>query len=100
LRSRVRADLYAWTDAVNVNRNYAVNGLNQYVSVGTAVFSYDANGNLSNDGTYAFVYDVENRLVSRNGTTTANLRYGPLGRLYEVAGSSGTNRFLHDGKSD
>jgi hypothetical protein len=48
-------DAYVWTDAVNVNRNYTVNGLNQYESAGPAVFSYDANGNLTNDGTNAFV---------------------------------------------
>jgi RHS repeat-associated protein len=92
-------DAYVWTDAVNVNRNYAVNGLNQYESAGPAVFSYDANGNLTNDGTNAFVYDVENRLVSRNGATTATLRYDPLGRLYETGGTGGggLTRFLHDG---
>jgi RHS repeat-associated protein len=92
-------DAYVWTGAVNVNRNYTVNGLNQYVSAGPAVFSYDDNGNLTNDGTNAFVYDVENRLVSRQGATTATLRYDPLGRLYEVGGTGGggLTRFLHDG---
>jgi RHS repeat-associated protein len=90
-------DAYVWTNAVNVNRAYTVNGLNQYESAGPAVFSYDGNGNLTSDGTNGFVYDVENRLVSRAGATSASLRYDPLGRLYEVTGSSGTTRFLHDG---
>jgi RHS repeat-associated protein len=38
-------------------------------------------------------------LVSRSGGgMTANLRYDPLGRLYEVAGSyTGTTRFVYDG---
>ena len=75
-------DAYVYTGDVNVNRNYAVNGLNQYTSAGPATFGYDANGNLTSDGASSFVYDVENRLVSRTGAATANLRYDPLGRLY------------------
>ena len=37
---------YAWTGAVPVNRDYSVNGQNQYVWTGTAALGYDANGNL------------------------------------------------------
>lgn len=91
-------DSYVWTGDVNANRNYAVNGLNQYSSAGPASFSYDANGNLTGDGSSAYVYDIENRLVSASGATSASLRYDPLGRLYETAGgSAGTTRFLYDG---
>jgi RHS repeat-associated protein len=80
-----------------VSRGYSVNGLNQYTAAGTASFGYDANGNLSSDGSTTFTYDVENRLVAASGARNANLRYDPLGRLYEVSGSSGTTRFLYDG---
>ena len=91
-------DAYVYTGDVNVNRNYAVNGLNQYTSAGPATFGYDANGNLTSDGASSFVYDVENRLVSRTGAATANLRYDPLGRLYETSGgAAGATRFLYDG---
>lgn len=90
-------DAYVWTGTVNVSGNYAVNGLNQYTSAGPATFSYDANGNLTGDGSNSYVYDVENRLVSATGATSASLRYDPLGRLYETTGSAGTTRFLHDG---
>jgi RHS repeat-associated protein len=98
-QSSISNDSYAYTGAYNVNRNYAVNGLNQYVSAGPANFSYDANGNLTSDGTTTYVYDVENRLVSASGASgTATLRYDPLGRLYETNGStSGITRYLHDG---
>ena len=89
---------YVFTGDVNVNRNYQVNGLNQYTSAGPATFTYDANGNLTGDGTSGYVYDVENRLVSKSGGATATLHYDPLGRLYEVDGSaSGITRFLNDG---
>lgn len=55
-----------------------VNGLNQYLSAGTAAFGYDDNGNLTSDGSSAYVYDVENRLVSVSSSTGASMRYDPL----------------------
>ena len=88
-------DAYAWTGAYNVNRAYTTNGLNQYSAAGSASFGYDANGNLTSDGTKTFTYDIENRLVGRSGGVT--LSYDPLGRLYEVTGPSVTTRFLYDG---
>jgi hypothetical protein len=39
-------DAFVYTGDVNVSRNYAVNGLNQYTSAGPATFTYDDNGNL------------------------------------------------------
>jgi RHS repeat-associated protein len=100
-------DLYAWPGHVNVTRSHTSNGLNQYSAVAGTNFSYDANGNLTHDGVSTFVYDVENRLVWRgsgSGTTWAELRYDPLGRLYETYGSAslpggatGYTRFLYDG---
>jgi RHS repeat-associated protein len=90
-------DAYAFSGYANVNRGYTANGLNQYSTVGGTTFGYDANGNLTSDGTDSYVYDVENRLVSRSGGASATLRYDPLGRLYEIAGSSGTRRMIYDG---
>jgi RHS repeat-associated protein len=92
-------DLYAYTGAYAVNRNYAVNGLNQYTSAGPATFIYDDNGNLTGDGSNSYLYDVENRLVTATGATTANLRYDPMGRLYETSAGTAatTTRFLYDG---
>jgi RHS repeat-associated protein len=90
-------DLYAWTGHYAVDRNYSVNGLNQYTSAGGASFTYDANGNLAGDGANAYVYDAENRLVSASGGHNASLAYDPLGRLWQVTSGSSTTRFLHDG---
>lgn len=49
---------------------YSGNALNQYLSVsssgsstGSASYTYDRNGNMTGNGTFAFVYDYENRLV-------------------------------------
>ncbi|MEP3224766.1 MAG: RHS repeat-associated core domain-containing protein [Parasphingorhabdus sp.] len=91
-------DAYAWGDDVDVNRNYATNGLNQYTSAGPASFTYDPNGNLTGDGASSYVYDTENRLTSASGATTATLTYDPKGRLASTSGgAAGTTRFLYDG---
>ncbi|MBL0023193.1 MAG: RHS repeat-associated core domain-containing protein [Sphingomonadales bacterium] len=90
-------DAYAWTSAETVLRNYTVNGLNQYESAGPATFAYDLNGNLTGDGVNSYVYDVENRLVSAGGGSNAQLRYDPLGRLYQTGGGTPITRFLYDG---
>jgi RHS repeat-associated protein len=97
ITSRSRSnDAYSFTGYVNVDRGYAVNGLNQYSAAGGVGFGYDANGNLTASGGTSYTYDAENRLVvSSNGTTS--LTYDPLGRLYEVAGFGNTTRFLYDG---
>lgn len=88
---------FVWNGSYNFNRTYTTNGLNQYTAAGPASYTYDANGNLTSDGSTTFVYDVENRLVSASGATNATLRYDPMGRLYEIVGSSSTTRFLYDG---
>jgi RHS repeat-associated protein len=81
-----------------VTRGYTSNGLNQYTASGSATLSYDANGNLTSDGSTSYVYDDENRLVSASGGHSATLSYDPLGRLWQVSSSStGTTRFLYDG---
>jgi RHS repeat-associated protein len=90
-------EAYASNTALAVDRAYSVNGLNQYTAAGPATFSYDLNGNLISDGSDAYVYDAENRLVSATGAHTATLSYDPLGRLWQIASPSGTTRFLYDG---
>jgi len=76
--------------------------VNQYTTVGGTTMSHDNNGNLSDDGTYKFGYDFENRLVElRNSTTSAliaSYRYDALGRRVEKALSGGaTTRYVLDG---
>jgi RHS repeat-associated protein len=90
-------DAYAWNAAVTVNRAYAANGLNQYAVAGPATFAYDANGNLISDGSNAFVYDVENRLVSSTGAKNMTMMWDTNGRLLQTTGASGTVRYLYDG---
>jgi RHS repeat-associated protein len=95
----VSNDIYAYTAEFDVERNYTVNGLNQYSNAGPATFAYDANGNLTSDGAVSYAYDIENRLIQASGAASATLRYDPLGRLYETSGGSAatTTRLLYDG---
>jgi RHS repeat-associated protein len=91
-------DAFAWTGAVNQNQSYTPNGLNQYTAVGGTPHSYDANGNLTSDGSTTYGYDVENRLVTASGAKNATLRYDPMGRVYETTGgAAGLTRFVYDG---
>ena len=66
-------------------------------------------GNLTADGSFVYLYDVENRMVEKRtmagascasftytGTLQAGLRYDPMGRLFETTGAA-TTRFLYDG---
>ena len=91
---------YAWSVS-NVVRVHNVNGLNQYTAAGPATFGYDLNGNLASTAnaphSTAYVYDVENRLVSASGSHNAELVYDPLGRLASVTSGGATRRLVYDG---
>lgn len=86
-------DAYAYTGTVNVNRNYTVNGLNQYTLSGAVSLSYDTRGNLTSSGSSTYSYS---KLGELTGALGASLYYDPLSRLtqYDIAGST---RFYYDG---
>lgn len=86
-------DSYAWTGAVNVDRNYAANGLNQYSSAGATTFGYDTKGNLTSSGTDTYSYSSENLL--KTGPGSVSLTYDPMLRLYQS--STAARRFAYDG---
>jgi YD repeat-containing protein len=83
---------------VAADRAYAANGLNQYATVAGATYGYDANGNLTSDGSNTYTYDAENRLVSSSLSGGTSIAYDPLGRLWQTSSPShGTTQFLYDG---
>ncbi len=82
---------------------YASDVVNQYTQVGGVTRTHDNNGNLTDDGTYLFAYDFENRLVEVKLKSTqalvATYRYDALGRRVEKAVSGGaTTRYVLDGQ--
>ena len=90
---------YRYTGLQLQTKLYATNGLNQYTQAGSASISYDANGNLTNDGAgTSYVYDKENRLRSASGAKNLTLSYDPKGRLHQTSGSGATTiQYLYDG---
>ncbi len=54
-----------WSAANAATNFYTANSLNQYASVGSCTnFVYDADGNMTSDGTFSYSYDAENRLLA------------------------------------
>jgi hypothetical protein len=81
---------------------YLANALNQYTNIADGVTNspaYDADGNMTNCGAFAFSWDGENRLagVSSNGQVVAGYAYDYMGRRYQKVVGGTTNIFLYDG---
>jgi RHS repeat-associated protein len=95
-RSTTNGALGWWTAPNNV-QSYAVNGLNQYITVNGTTYTHDARGNLTSDGSRTFAYDVENRLTSVSGSASMTLTYDPLGRLRQTVAGTTTTQFVYDG---
>lgn len=81
--------------------SYTTNTLNQYTAVGGTSRSHDANGNLTDDGTYTYEYDYRNQIVKvrlkATSFTIADYKYDANGRRVEKALSGGTDRYVYSG---
>jgi RHS repeat-associated protein len=80
--------------------NYSRNRLNQYTSVNGTNFSYDNNGNLTNDGTYRYYYDCENRLTDvndQNDSPVASYKYDFMGRRVKKDVGGTVTKYCYDG---
>jgi len=81
-------------------QSYTTNSLNQYTAVGGTSQTYDANGNLTNNGTYKFKYNYKNLIcevrLSSNNNLVATYTYDANGRRIGRAVSGGiTQRFIY-----
>ena len=89
---------YQWWPTQTAAIAYRANGLNQYTEVGPRRPTHDTRGNLSNDGSQTYGYDMDNRLVSAAGTGLgATLAYDPLGRLSATTINGTRVQRLYDG---
>ncbi|MBX3301638.1 MAG: RHS repeat protein [Nitrospira sp.] len=70
---------------------------NEQTSFAGATLTYDANGNLTNDGVNTYQWDARNRLLGISGGTTAAFTYDALGRRTHKAINSVASSFLYDG---
>jgi RHS repeat-associated protein len=86
--------------APSSSKTYTPNGLNQYDSVSSTSYSYDARGNLTSNSARTMSYDLENRFTGVSSTSpVVTLGYDPNGRLQQSTVSSTTQQFLYDGDS-
>jgi RHS repeat-associated protein len=76
------------------------NPTNQVASVtagSTVNYTYDAAGNVTNDGVHTYEYDSENRIVSVDGGLTASYAYDDQNRRYKkTVGSTVTHYVWQD----
>jgi RHS repeat-associated protein len=89
-------DSYAWFGHYNVDRPYAINGLNQVTSAGATALGYDGRGNLTRSGGVTYSYGQRNQLVT---VPSGTLYHDPLGRLVQsfLSASATGTEFDYDG---
>jgi RHS repeat-associated protein len=63
----------------------------------TVNYSYDAAGNVTNDGVHGYAYDAENRLVSVDGGGTGQYSYDYQNRRYKKVVGSAVTDYVWEG---
>ena len=77
---------------------YTANQLNQYTAIGATNPTYDADGNLTSNGTWTYSWNGENRLrTATKGTTTINFTYDYQGRLVKKDDGTNIQVYVYDG---
>ena len=97
ITTRGFADAYAWDNALNMDRGYQANPLDQYAQAGFASLTYDGRGNLAGDGKQTYAHDSENELTSVSGPTNTQLAYDAIGRLARLTSAGQVTEFGYDG---
>lgn len=76
---------------------YVPNNLNQYESVDSVTYTYDGNGNLTNDGLRTFNFDDQNRLSSAtNGSIISAYEYDAFNRRVSKTVDGITTYYVYD----
>jgi RHS repeat-associated protein len=70
---------------------------NELTNWNGATLAYDANGNMTSDGTNTYTWDARNQLASIAGNFTASFQYDPFGRRLGKTINGSTTNFLYDG---
>ena len=84
--------------------SFTSNGVNEYTAIGGTSRTFDANGNLTDDGTNTYQYDFRNHLikVTRKSDSVVIAEYAydavGLGRRIESTVGSDTTRFVYSGQ--
>jgi YD repeat-containing protein len=85
--------------ATDPSGNVRTNTYQLSASGGATSYSYDANGNLTSDGTKTFEWDALDRLVAvkQGAATLASFTYDGLGRRAQKLAGGLTRTYLHEG---
>jgi len=73
------------------------NADNSMTGFNGTTLSYDANGNLTSDGTDTYTWDARNHLSAISGSANASFAYDALGRRASKTINSSVTQFLYDG---
>jgi RHS repeat-associated protein len=73
------------------------NADNQITSDGTHAYAFDANGNLTSDGANTYGWDARDRLTSISGAHTASFGYDAFGRREQAAIAGTATAYVNDG---
>jgi len=80
-----------------VTTAYTTNDVNEYTSVGGVADTYDADGNLTSDGTNTYTYNSLNQLIGVSGPSgTTTYTYNALGQRVASTTNGQTTQYLID----
>ncbi len=90
------------TNKVRVNVTSALSNYSRVTELeawgwDTNSYSYDAAGNVTNDGVHSYGYDSENRIVSVDGGSTASYAYDHQNRRYKKTIGSTVTHYVWQG---
>ncbi len=90
---------FARTSLPSALTSTTYNAVNQLTARSGVTLTYDANGNLTGDGTNTYTWNARNQLVSISGGVSASFQYDAFGRRRgKTVGGTSTN-FLYDGSN-
>jgi RHS repeat-associated protein len=75
----------------------AHNAANRLVQRDANILTYDANGNLTSDGSKTYSWNSRNQLVAISGAVTASFQYDAIGRRISKTVGGNSTSFLYDG---
>ncbi|HKQ03824.1 MAG TPA: RHS repeat-associated core domain-containing protein [Blastocatellia bacterium] len=71
---------------------------NRLSAVSGTSYTYDTNGNVTNDGSHSYTYDSENRLVNVDNGAAATYAYDQQNRRYKKTVGSSVTHYVWDGE--
>jgi RHS repeat-associated protein len=90
---------YARTNLPQILTNATYDDANQISTWSGTSFTYDGNGNLTNDGARTYTWNARNQLAAIEGPIVASFVYDAFGRRRAKTVGAATTGFLYDGQN-